>query len=82
MRAGRMQGIYFGMRLTESLVPAFAHDAVLANHDSAHERIGFNEPAASVGKLQGTAHPLPFGMVHPVRIDEEDIKNYSDMGVY
>ena len=53
---GIRDGVHFGMRLAEMLVPAFTHDLIIQSDDAAHHRVGFNTSLASLGELQGAGH--------------------------
>ena len=53
---GIRDGVHFGMRLAEMLVPAFTHDLIIQSDDAAHHGVGFNTSLASLGEFQGVGH--------------------------
>ena len=58
----------FCVRLSELLVPAFADDGAIANHDRTDERIRFDVAAASLGEFESTGHEDEVG--HRKRFSE------------
>src|SRR5207245_6042734 len=64
----RSQSVDLSMGLAVALVPAFAADLLITNHDRTDERIRLYMAAAALGKVDGTAHPAPIGRKHAALI--------------